>query len=119
MDLKDLVVYQEAMNIAEEIYSIVSNWSYLDKETIGRQLIRSCDSIAANISEGYGRYHFKENKLFCYYSRGSLFETSTWIEKAKARNLITKDQHENLVEKLTSLGKMLNAYIKSIGKTKY
>ncbi|RZK33344.1 MAG: four helix bundle protein, partial [Pedobacter sp.] len=24
------------------------------------------DSISANIAEGYGRFHFKENKNFCY-----------------------------------------------------
>ena len=54
------------MVLAEGIYSIVSKWNYLDLDTVGKQLIRSSDSIAANISEGFGRYSFKENKLFCY-----------------------------------------------------
>jgi hypothetical protein len=28
-------------------------------------------SIAANLSEGFGRFQYKENKQFGYYSRGS------------------------------------------------
>ena len=52
-------------------------------DTIGKQLVRSADSIAANISEGFGRYHFKDSKRFYYISRGSLFETKTWLEKSK------------------------------------
>ncbi len=115
MKLNELNVYKNSMVLAEEIYSIVSKWNYLDLDTVEKQLIRSSDSIAANISEGFGRYSFKENKLFCYYSRGSLFETTTWIEKAKGRNLISDEQYESLTEQLTILGKMLNAYIKSIG----
>ncbi len=115
MKLNELNVYKNSMVLAEEIYSIVPKWNYLDLDTVGKQLIRSSDSIAANISESFGRYSFKENKLFCYYSRGSLFETTTWIEKAKGRNLISDEQYKSLTEQLTTLGIMLNAYIKSIG----
>jgi four helix bundle protein len=46
------------------------------------QLIKAIDSVAANLSEGFGRYFYKENRQFCYYSRGSLFETKTWLRKA-------------------------------------
>ncbi len=66
MKLNELNVYKNSMVLAEEIYSIVSKWNYLDLDTVGKQLIHSSDSIAANISEGFGRYSFKENKLFCY-----------------------------------------------------
>ena len=114
MKLDELNVYKNSMELAEKIYSVVSKWDYLDLHTVGKQLIRSSNSIAANISEGYGRYSVKENKLFCYYSRGLLFETTTWITKAKGRDLISNEQYESLTEQLTTLGKTLNAYIKSI-----
>jgi four helix bundle protein len=29
--------------------------------------------MAANISEGFGRYHFKDRKNFMFYARGSTF----------------------------------------------
>ena len=39
------------------------------------QITRSSRSISANISEGYGRYHYKETKQGCRIARGSLMET--------------------------------------------
>ncbi len=88
MRLEEIRVYNLALDLAEKVWEIVSKWSYFDKDTIGKQLVRAADSVAANISEGYGRYYYKENKQFCYYSRGSLYETITWLEKAHNRNLI-------------------------------
>ena len=78
------------------------------------QLVRSADSISANIAEGYGRYFFKENRNFCYYSRGSLLETKNWIGKAYRRQIIDQENHDNLVKELDQLHKSLNGYIKYI-----
>lgn len=103
------------MSLGEEIWSLVVVWDYLAKDTLGKQLIRSADSISANISEGYGRYHFKENQKFCFYARGSLLETQTWIEKAVHRELIDKEKGRELYTQLEQLKKRLNTYIKSIG----
>ncbi|MCH7974297.1 MAG: four helix bundle protein [Bacteroidetes bacterium] len=73
MNIKDLEVYQISMKIAEDIRDVVITWENFDKFSIGTQIVKSSDSIAANISEEFGRYHYKENKLFCYYARGSLY----------------------------------------------
>jgi four helix bundle protein len=113
--INDLEIYREAMSLGEEIWSLVVVWDYLAKDTLGKQLIRSADSISANISEGYGRYHFKENQKFCFYARGSLLETQTWIEKAVHRELIDKEKGRELYTQLEQLKKRLNTYIKSIG----
>ncbi len=116
MKLDDLEIYQLSMEIGERIWQIVDRWSYFPKDTIGKQLVRSVDSIAANISEGYGRYHFKEAKNFNYYARGSLYETSTWIKKAYLRHLIEKNEFDDLSKNIQKLGIKLNNYIKSISK---
>ena len=113
--INDLEVYREAMSLGESVWSFVTQWDFLAKDTVGKQLIRSADSIAANISEGYGRYHFKENQKFCFYARGSLEETQTWIEKSVKRQLIPEDQGRQLYSQLQTLKKRLNAYIRSIG----
>ena len=55
------------MEIGEKIWRIVDGWDYLSKKTIGTQLIEAADSIAANISEGFGRFHYKEAKQFSYF----------------------------------------------------
>lgn len=112
--INNLEIYREAMAIGETAWSLVLKWDYTAKSTTGQQFIRSADSIAANLAEGHGRHHFKENMKFCYYSRGSLTETQTWIEKAAHRNLIPKDKGRELYQQLETLHKRLNAYINSI-----
>ncbi len=62
MKLDDLIVYRLAMDIADEIWLLVEKWDAFAKWTTGKQLVESADSMAANISEGYGRYYFKENR---------------------------------------------------------
>ncbi|MAS93616.1 MAG: hypothetical protein CMO55_10525 [Verrucomicrobiales bacterium] len=117
MNVDDLKVYQDSMQIAERIWKEIMGWNYFAKDTVGKQLVRCADSIAANISEGFGRYHFAENRKFCYYSRGSLNETLTFIHKAKDRNLIEESVAYDLSQQLITLRKRLNAYIRSIGPT--
>ena len=115
--LEDLEVYKVAMEIGELVWNIVSKWEYFEKKTLGVQFVDAADSIAFNISEGYGRFHFKDNKNFCYYSRGSAKETLTAIRKAKARNLITEEDFNILNEKLDLYFRLIYGYITSIGTT--
>jgi four helix bundle protein len=77
--------------------------------------VRSADSIGANIAEGFGRYHYKENKNFCYFSRGSIIETKTWLKKANTRNLIDETIYQALIKQLEIIHLKLNIYIKHIG----
>lgn len=113
--INDLEIYRESMRIGETIWDLVADWPFFAKDTVGKQIVRSADSIAANISEGYGRYHFKENQKFCYYSRGSAQETQTWIEKGVRRGLIPDETARALYRDLDIFKKRLNAYIRSIG----
>lgn len=116
MSLESLKIYSMAMELGEKVWNIVDRWKFFEKDTIGKQLVRAVDSVAANISEGYGRYHFKENRNFSYYSRGSLYETKTWLIKAHDRKLISTDEFQRLTSSIEILGKMLNTYIRSIGQ---
>jgi four helix bundle protein len=116
--LEELEIYKVSMEIGDLVWQIVMEWGYFEKDTLGKQFVRAADSIAFNISEGYGRFHFKDNLNFCYYSRGSAKETLTALEKAKNRNLVTDNQYNVLSEKLTAYFKLSYYYIKSIGTTK-
>lgn len=117
MEIDELKVYQKAMEVAEKCWNQVIQWDFFSKDTVGKQLIRAVDSIAANLSEGFGRYHYRETKNFGYYSRGSLYETLTWLKKALNRNLINKGDYLSLSNELKDISVRLNNYIRSIGKT--
>jgi four helix bundle protein len=95
---------------------LFQNGIILKKIQLGKQLVRATDSIAVNLSEGFGRFHYKEAKNFDYYSRGSLYEAKTWLTKANNRNLLNNDQFKEFTENINLIGKMLNKYISSIGQ---
>jgi four helix bundle protein len=116
MKLEELRIYKQADELSDEIWGLVEKWTYFQKDTIGKQLVRSADSISANIAEGYGRYFYKENRNFCYYSRGSLMETKNWLAKSVRRKLISQEQYTLLNSRLDDLHKSLNAYINAINK---
>ena len=112
--VEDLEVYQMAEELADKVWDLCVNWDYFAKDTVGKQLVRAADSIFTNLAEGHGRYHFKDRLNFCYYARGSLEETKSWLSKAARRNLITKE--ESMQEITELLPKKLNSYIGSIKK---
>ena len=116
MDIEELNVYRLSMDLGEDVWDVVSDWKYFEKDTVGKQLVKAADSIAANLSEGFGRYHYREAKHFYYYSRGSLFETKTWITKAYNRKLITDIKYNKFRKEIKNISIKLNNFIKSVGK---
>ena len=116
MNLEELNVYRLSMELGEEIWSLVEKWNYFQKDTIGKQLVSAIDSVAANISEGFGRFHYNDAKRFYYYSRGSLFETKTWITKSYNRKIIDKERYVEIQTTIVDLSVKLNNFIKSVGK---
>ncbi|HAP00705.1 MAG TPA: four helix bundle protein [Bacteroidetes bacterium] len=109
--LENLDVYNLAETFSDKIWNEVVNWKYFEKDTVGKQWVRSTDSISANIAEGYGRFTFKEDKRFLHISRGSLLESKSWLNKAARRNLISKEIFDSLFLEIEILHQKLNAYI--------
>jgi len=116
MDINDLSVYKRSMRVAEEIWADVHEWPSFAQYSMGTQLLEATDSISANISEKHERYHFGENRQFCYHACSSPQETRTWLHKAESRGLISNERYEELSDELTEIRKMLNGHIRSIGK---
>ena len=114
MDLNRFNLIEIGDQTCNQIWEEVIQWNQFSKDTVGKQLVRSADSISANLSEAYGRYSFPDRKRFAYYARGSLCETINWINKAVQRDLIIKDRGEELLSQLTNISYKLNYYIRSL-----
>lgn len=112
---EDLRVYQLSEELADRIWNIVIQWSVFGKETIGKQIVKSADSIGANIAEGSGRGSYADSKRFVKIARGSLFETKHWLRRAYKRDLLTNSQIKELKLLVDELSPKLSAYINSIG----
>ena len=73
--LEGLRIFRLAEKLADEIWEEVITWKPFARDTMGRELVRSADSVGANIAEGHGRFHYRDEITFDYYGRGSLKET--------------------------------------------
>ncbi|NUQ65970.1 MAG: four helix bundle protein [Pirellulales bacterium] len=115
---ESLRVYQLAEKLADTAWEVVQTRQVLARDPVGKQMIRSADSIGANIAEGVGRGTYQDNRRFVRTARGSLYETRHWLRRAFRRRLVTTDQVSAIKPLIDELGPKLNAYLKSIGPKK-
>ncbi len=111
----DLEVYQLSEELADRIWGVVQGWGWFEKDTVGKQMVKSADSIGANIAEGVGRWSYQDNKRFVRVARGSLYETVHWMRRCKSRKLLDDMESEELQVIIDKLAPKLNAYLRSIG----
>ena len=109
-------VYKLAEDLSDLIWDLYDEWSAKAQNTMGYQMIRAADSIAANIAEGYGRFTPADRKKFYHYARGSFEETKAWLRKAIRRKLANKKQTETFKVLIDKLGPKLNAFINTTKK---
>lgn len=114
-NFENLHVYRLAEDLADNIWRIVFAWPPFAKDTVGKQLVRSADSIGANIAEGSGRKAFQDNRRYVRIARASLHETQHWLRRAYKRNLLRENEVSALKRIVDELAPRLNAYLKSIG----
>ena len=117
-NFQNLRIYQLSEEISDILWDIVLKWDYLAKDTVGKQMIRSADSIGANIAEGSGRGSIPDNKRFLKISRGSLFELKHWLRRSYRRKLLSNRDIEKLQKLIEELTPKLSAYMNSLGKKK-
>lgn len=114
-NFEKLEIYQLSESLSDKVWEIVLEWNFLSQDTVGKQLIRSADSIGANIAEGSGRGTDKDYSRFLKIARGSLYETKHWLRRAVKRKLLKEDSVNEIGIITRELTPKLNAYIKAIG----
>lgn len=117
--IEKLEVYLLSKEFTVSIYLLTENFPQEEKFGITSQLRRASSSIGANVSEGYGRYHYKEEILFDYKARGSLYECYFFLDLAKELKLISNKEFLKYKMTINRLGVKINNYIAFLkGKTK-
>jgi len=111
---KDLLVWQEAMNLVETIYLQTRNFPKEEMYGLTNQVRRAAVSIPANIAEGNGRITRKEYLRFLYIANGSMKELETHLLIAERLNFLTKESLEKIQVKLQTVGKLLTTLRKSL-----
>jgi four helix bundle protein len=113
-DVRDLKVWQKAMDLTVEIYSLVKLLPREEAYGLSDQMRRSAVSIPSNIAEGQGRDTMKEFVRFLSIARGSLRELSTQLEICERVNYLDVSQVSSAQKQIEEIDKMLNALSNSL-----
>jgi len=104
---EDLVAYRLAADLADALWPVVLEWPSFARWSLGKQLIRSADSVGANIAEATGRRTSADRRYFFAVARGSALETKHWLMRARARGLEVPDLEADRLARL--LAGLINA----------
>ncbi len=115
-NFENLQIYQLAERLSDEVWEIVARWEHFAKNTVGSQIVRSADSIGANIAEGSGKGTTEDYRRYLRHARGSLYETKHWLRRAENRNLVNANEAEVLRNIMQELIPKLNAYMRTMNE---
>jgi len=115
--IEDLEVWREGRKLRKDISKLVKKFPRHEKFKLVDQMIRASRSVTANISEGYGRFHYQENIQFCRQARGSLYEVFDHLTVALDEEYIEESIFGEYKKRIFNIIKLINGYIKYL-KTK-
>ena len=115
---EDLEIWQKGRELRREISNLAKTFPKEESYLLIDQMIRASRSVTANISEGYGRFHYQENIQFCRQSRGSLFELLDHLTVALDGKYIDENKFIEFKEQIFEVIRMLNGYIKYLNRRK-
>src|SRR5215213_5700018 len=111
---ENLEFYQDSLKLVKAAYRFASELPDYERYNLADQLRRASCSIALNIAECYGRYHYLERLRFMYIARGSLAETYSAFMIAKTVDYCTDEQIQWIGALRERIEKQLNGYCRFI-----
>jgi four helix bundle protein len=111
---RDLIVWQKAMDLVDEIYSVTKSFPKEEVYCLITQMRRSAISTPSNISEGSMRGTRKDYANFAKISLGSSAELDTQIEIAFRQKFIDKAEFKVLTDLNSEISKMLRALVNKL-----
>ncbi|MFY0482179.1 four helix bundle protein [Flavobacterium sp. PLA-1-15] len=104
-----LEVWNEAKELAKNIYSITLKFPDVEKFGLISQLRRASVSICSNIAEGSARNSFKDKAHFTTMAFSSAVETLNQVILSFELNFITEKEYIKLRSDIESITNKLNA----------
>jgi four helix bundle protein len=110
---EDLIVWQKAHKLVLAIYKLTRAFPRDELFGLTSQIRRAAVSVPANIAEGFKRKGRADKLRFFNISQGSLEEVRYYLILA---NDLEYGETEELKGNVDEVGRLLDAYMKSIAK---
>lgn len=112
---RELIVWQKAVALVVEIYSITACFPSEERYGLISQMRRSAISLPSNIAEGRCRGTQKDFLHFLRIAYGSGAELETQLEIALRLNFLSREQYQKSLPLIGEVMKMLNVMIRRLG----
>lgn len=117
MDFRDLRVWNEAMQLAEQVYAVTSTFPNDERFGLTAQLRRSAVSVPSCIAEGNGREGVRDYLRFLSMARGSLSELHTQMMLAARLKFMGQASADQVEHQILKVGKLLQSLRRSLRAT--
>ncbi|MGE0499941.1 MAG: four helix bundle protein [Rhizobiaceae bacterium] len=114
---RDLLVWQQAMDLAVEVYEATRSWPKEELYGLKSQVRRSASSVPANIAEGYGRENRGSYQQFLKIAQGSLKELETHLLISQRVGIGSNETVKRLLASSESVGTLLRLLIRKLSDT--
>jgi len=111
---RDLVVWQQALALAEGCYTLTRTYPRDELFGLTSQIRRAAVSIPANIAEGYGRDITGAYVQSLRIAQGSLKELETHLMISERVGIAPEGATESLMASCDEIGRMLRSLIRSL-----
>jgi four helix bundle protein len=106
---RDLIVWQKAMDLAEEVYAATATFPKEELYALTNQLRRAVVSVPSNIAEGQARQSTAEFRHFLSIAQGSLAEVETQLLLATRFKYLSTQKTEPTLSLSKEISKMLTS----------
>ena len=114
---KDLIVWNQSMDLAVAVYDATKSWPKEELYGLTSQVRRAATSVPSNIAEGYGREIRGSYQQFLRIAQGSLKELETQLMIAERTGIASKTTTDTLLANAESVGKLLRLLIRKLSTT--
>ena len=111
---RDLMVWQQAMTLAETVYTVANAMPASERFGLAQQLKRAVVSIPSNIAEGRARAQTRAYINHLIIALGSEAELQTQLELAVRLRLVKPEQVGPVQDATAEVGRMLRGLIASL-----
>ena len=115
--IEDFDVWKKAEALSVAITAILARPGFSKEFSLRSQIRDAVDSVLSNMSEGFEQPTDRAFANYLYRVKGSAAETCTRLGIAYRRNLVSKEELRDLVQRGEEVGKMTSGLIRHLMKT--
>ena len=115
-EVDDLLVYQKAIEAADEISDILKAKGFAKDHRLRNQLGASSERVASLIAEGFEQKTDRHFASYLHLARGSSSETRTQLRVARGREYVSEARQAAVSEKYREIEKMLRGLIRHLNE---